>query len=316
MNVLVTGASSPLGEQVVLRLLKDSRVETILAVADKGRPFTLPKHPRVLQHQIRFGSQRQLHTLLFGPAVDAKIDVVIHTSQAESASQEGSAVHDHNVESLRALVGFAERHPSIRRLVLRSSGAVYQVQRDLPALISEEHPLNMAAGAPQWVRDRVEADFTACARMGISDLQIVVLRMAEILAVGCGSQIYDYLESSVCFRPIGFDPMLNFLTIEDAAMALHRAAHTDSQGVFNIPGIDTLPLTEVIDLWGRPSIALPETAIHWMYRLRRTLKGGQFRYGMNRRRFHYSGVLDGRRALNVLRYVPAHPIAWPNSNRN
>ena len=316
MNVLVTGASSPIGEQVVLRLLKDSRVELILAVGDKGRSFTLPKHPRIQQHQIRFGSQRQLHTLLFGPAIEAEVDVVIHTSQAESASQEGSAVHEHNVESLRALVGFAERHPTIRRLVLRSCGAVYQVQRDLPALISEEHPLNMASGAPQWVRDRVEADFTACARMGLSSLQIVVLRMAEILSIGCGSQMYDYLESSVCFRPIGFDPMLNLLTIEDAAMALHKAAHTDSQGVFNVPGIDTLPLTEVIALWGRPSIALPETGIHWMYRLRRVVKGGQFRYGMNRRRFHYSGVLDGRRAFNVLQYVPAHPISWTRTAIN
>ena len=100
---------------------------------------------------------------------------------------------------LRALVKFAERHPTIRRLVIRSCGAVYQVQRDLPALISEDHPLNMAAGAPQWVRDRVEADFTACARMGLSTLQVVVLRMAEILAAGCGSQMYDYLESSICF---------------------------------------------------------------------------------------------------------------------
>ena len=315
MNVLVTGASSPIGEQVVLRLLKDSRIRKIVAVAEKGTVSSLPEHPRLLHSQIKFRSRRQLHTLLFGLAIDEAVEVVVHTSQAESANKEGSAVHDHNVESLRALVGFAERHPTIRRLVLRSCGAVYQVQRDLPALISEDHPLNMSSGAPQWVRDRVEADVTACARMGLSTLQIVVLRMAEILAVGCGSQMLDYLESSICFRPIGFDPMLNFLTIEDAALALHKATHGDAQGVFNIPGIDTLPLIEVISLWGKPSVALPETGMHWMYRLRR-LRGGQFRYGMNRRRFHYSGVLDGRRAREVLRYVPAHPISWPISSIN
>ena len=34
---------------------------------------------------------------------------------------------------------------------------VYQVQRDLPALTSEEHPLNMNEASSQWVRDRVES---------------------------------------------------------------------------------------------------------------------------------------------------------------
>jgi hypothetical protein len=32
---------------------------------------------------------------------------------------------------------------------------------------------------------------------------------------------------------------------------------------------------------------------------------------MNRRRFHYSGVLDGRRARDVLGYVPSTGIDWP-----
>ena len=71
---------------------------------------------------------------------------------------------------------------------MRSCVEVYQVQRDLPALISEEHPLNMNEGAPQWVRDRVEADVTACTRMGLASFDILVLRMAEILAPGTGSQ--------------------------------------------------------------------------------------------------------------------------------
>ncbi len=316
MNVLVTGASSPLGEQVVLQLLKDSRVSHIVAVADKGMPISIPDNPRITHTQIKFKSQRQLHTLLFGIALDKRVQVVVHTSQAEQANREGESVHAHNVESLRALIKFAERHPTINRVVIRSSGAVYQVQRDLPALISEDHPLNMASGAPQWVRDRVEADFTACARMGLSTLQVVVLRMAEILAPGCGSQMYDYLDASVCLRPIGFDPMLNFLSLEDAAQAFQHAVHNREQGVFNIPGADTLPLTEVIAMWGKPSVAMTEFGIYWAYKVRQYLRGGQFRYGMNRRRFHYSGVLDGCRAMKVLRYVPSHSIDWPQRIAN
>ena len=131
MNVLVTGASSPIGEQAVLRLLNDSRVNHIVAVADKGKPVSVPENSRVTNTSINFKSQRQLHTLLFGLALEKNVHAVIHTSQAESASREGSSVHAHNVESLRALVKFAERHPTIRRLVIRSCAAVYQVQTPL-----------------------------------------------------------------------------------------------------------------------------------------------------------------------------------------
>ena len=310
-NILITGASNPLGEQLIQRLLADSRVGHIIAVADKGQPLTFPESDRLTAMDIDIRKQRQVHDLLFGPARAKNIDIMVHASQSTSATKEGASVHAHNVNALRGILDFAERHPTIKRLILRSGAEVYQVQRDLPSLIAEHHPLNMQSGAPQWIRDRVEADVTACSRMGLSTLQIVVLRMAEILSPGCGSQIFDYLQSPICFRPGGFDPMLNFLTLEDAASALQKAVHCPEQGVFNVPGADTLPLSVAIYKWGRLGIPAPETLITSLYRMRRRFRGGQFRYGMNRRRFHYSGILDGKRASEVLRYIPCHPVNWP-----
>lgn len=313
-NVLITGASSPIGEELVRRLLEDSRIGKIIAVLDpKGKSY-LKEHPRLTTVVVDISRQRRLHNLLFGIAKEQSITVVVHTSQTESANKEGVSVHAHNVEALRNILLFSERHPTINRLVIRSCSGVYQVQRDLPALIQEDHPLNMGEGAPQWVRDRVEADFTACTRMGLSNLSIIVLRMTEVLEENCGSQMHDYLRSSVCLRPIGFDPMLNFLTVEDAAAAFQKAVQSNAQGVFNIPGADILPLTEVIEQWGKRSFPLPEIGMHWAYRMRRYFRKGQFRYGMNRRRFHYSGILDGRRAVEVLRFFPSHPINWQKSS--
>jgi UDP-glucose 4-epimerase len=255
--------------------------------------------------------QRRVHDLLFGPAREAGIDTLVHTSKVHSAQREGAAVHAYNVESFRAILDFAERHPTIKRLVLCSGAEVYQVQRDLPSLIAEQHPLNMNEGAPQWIRDRVEADVMACTRMGLGSLKIAVLRMAEILAPGSGSQFYDYVQNPICLCPIGFDPMLNFLTQEDAASALQKAIHSKKQGVFNIPGTDTLPLYDAIAKWGRIAIPTPSFIALQFYRVRRILRRGDFRYGMNRRRFHFTGILDGRRASEILGYIPAYPINWP-----
>ncbi len=311
-HILVTGAASTLGEALIRSLLADSRVQHVLAVT--GRPveevcFDEPDRVTVIQVDLR--RSRRVHDMLFGPARDLGVDVVVHLAMHHGAFREGSGVHAYNVEATRSIIALSERHPTIRRLVVRSDAAVYQVQRDLPVLISEDHPLNMGGSAPQWVRDRVEADVTACTRMGLSPLQIVVLRMAEILAPGTGSQLFDYLESIVCLRPAGYDPMVNLLTLDDAVVALQKAIHSDAVGVFNVPGADTLPLSACIRKWGRIGVPIPGAWMTPLYRVRRRVTGHDFRYGMNRRRFHYSGVLDGTRAREVLGYVPSHPVDWP-----
>ena len=237
--------------------------------------------------------------------------MVVHTAMSRSAMAEGGGVHALNVESTRALLQLCERHPTIRRFVLKSYAEVYAVQHDLPVLIGEEHPMNLHPNAPQYVRDRVEADLHACVRMGLSPLQIVVLRCTEALSPGTGSQLFDYLESPVCLRPAGFDPMINVASLKDIVGAMHLAAVHTAQGVFNVPGYDTLPLSMAIRKWGRVGIALPSSWLTPLYRWRRRLRGHDFRYGMNRRRFHYSGVLDGRRAREVLGYVPQVGVDWP-----
>ncbi len=313
-GVLVTGADAPAGELLVRNLLADPAIGHVLAVGGRRPEEALPfSHAgRLTYLQVNLVRERQVHDLLFGPARDLGIDVVVHTATTRSAMEEGGHVHALNVDATRALLQLCERHPTIERFVLRSFAEVYVVQHDLPVLIAEDHPLNLAPGAPQFVRDRVEADLHACVRMGLSRLQIVVLRCAEALAPGTGSQLFDYLESPFCARPLGFDPMLNVSSLRDVVAALALAVRAPEQGVFNVPGWDTLPLSLAIRKWGRIGVALPSALLNPIYRARRRVYADHdFRYGMNRLRFHYSGVLDGRRARAVLRYTPSNPIAWP-----
>ena len=98
---------------------------------------------------------------------------------------------------------------------------------------------------------------------------------------------------------------------KDAVAALTAAIRSPEQGVFNIPGADTMPLSIAIQRWGRLGLPGIDSVLTPLYRLRRRLTGHDFRYGMNRRWFIYSGVLDGRRAREVLGYVPSHCIEWP-----
>lgn len=312
ISVLVTGATTPIGERLVRSLIADTRVEHVLAVglepAEQALPFSHGK--RLTYLRVDLGRERRIRELLFGPVRDLGIQVVVHLQQHRGARAGGRNIHAWNVDALRSILELADRHPTIRRLVLKSYAEVYKVSLDLPVLVTEDHPLNLGHDSPQYIRDRVEADLTACTRMGLSDCEIVVLRCAEALGPGTGSQLFDFLEAPIALRPAGFDPMVNVATIADIVVALEKATHGSGEGVFNIPGFDTLPLSEAIRKWGTPGIPVPGPLVKPLYDLRHWLRGTDFTYGINRRRMHYGLVLDGTRAKTVLDYVPSNPVDW------
>jgi UDP-glucose 4-epimerase len=313
ISVLVTGATTAIGERLVRSLVADTRIKHVLAVAEESEERALPfSHGKRLTYlSVDLARSRKVRELVFGPARDLGCEVVVHLDQARSVHAKGRRVHQRNVEALRSILSLADRHPTIRRVVVRSYAVVYKVAMHLPVYVTEEHPLNLDPRAPQYVRDRVEADLTACARMGLINAEIVVLRCAEALGPGTGSQLYDYLNASIALRPAGFDPMVNVATVADIVSAFEAATYGSGEGVFNIPGYDTLPFSAAFRKWGVTAIPAPGPAVEWMYRARNVVKGSEFDYGLNRHSMHFGLVLDGSRAREVLGYTPQHPVDWP-----
>lgn len=310
---LITGATTPIGLELIDLLVQAPDTEHIMAVGLEPLEKTALDTTcgPISYHQVDLTRHRRVRRLLFGPARELKITALAHLAQHRSALDAGKRVRAINVEATRGLLAMAEQHPTLRRFVLRSSAQVYSIDADQPHILGEDHPLNLSPQAPQWIRDRVEADLTVCTRVGMSQLEICVLRMAECLAPDTGSQLYDYLQSRVCFRPAGFDPMLNVTTVKDSALALSLALRSHARGIFNIPACDMMPLSEVIRRWGRKNIPVPGPVMQPLYALRARALGSQFRYDLNRWRFHFNGVLDGSRARHELGFTPRHPVHWP-----
>lgn len=310
----MTGATTPLGRSLVARLAETSGVEVVLA-SGVDPSFDAPTSgaARVIYARADLTRNREVRNLLFGTARALGIDTIIHASHHRRATDGGERIHALNVEATRDLLHLAERHASIVRFVLVSSAAVYMVRGKYPSVIDEDHPLELSPGAPQWVRDRVEADLVACTRMGMSPLGIAVLRFAECLAPACGSQLFDYLSSRVCFTPLGFDPMVNLISPGDFVTAAVAGASSKAQGIFNIPGKDTLPLSGLIARWGAVEVPIPGSALGPLYRWRAKLRHTDFRYDLNAWRFHFGSVLDGRRAAAILGYRPAVSTIWPGT---
>lgn len=308
MRALVTGATATLGAALVRALLDDDAVSGVLAVGRPGDPAPAP-HAKLAYRAIDLTRPRRVHDLVWGDARDLAMSVVIHGIQ-HRGSADGPRVHAQNVDATRELLLACTGHPTIKRFIYRSYAEVYGLRQTTSNLLDEEEPLDFDPAAPQWVRDRVEADMLVCAHLG-GPLSIAVLRCAEILAPGTGSQLWDYLQSRVCLRPLGFDPMLNVLSVEDAVAAFRCALHSKATGVFNIAGADTLPLSLAIEASARADIPLPGPLLSPLYHLRRKVAGFAFGYSINAKRFHFGGVVDGRRAREELAFMPQHSVSWP-----
>jgi UDP-glucose 4-epimerase len=306
-SVLITGATTPFGRELVAALLARPDTKSVLAVA-ADETWRGPADTRFRYLHCDLTRSRVLHDLVFGPTRHLGIQSVVHSAHHRSLRAHGGRTHALNVEATREILQLAERHPTIRRFVYVGSSEVYRIDPALPTLIGEDHPLEMSPEMPQRLRDRVEADFTVCARMGLSPLSIAVLRIAEIFAPESGSQLYDYLSSSVCYRPLGFNPMLNVISIGDAVRAAIVALDSEAQGVFNIPGADVLPLSAAIAAAGPLGIPVPGPMIGPLYTARALLRGHEFSWTLNRWRLRWGGVLDGVRARGVLDYSPMFPV--------
>lgn len=310
--VLVTGATAPIGRALVESLLDDPLVGRVLAVGMEppgacGLPLA---HEGLAYLQADLTRAREVRDLLYGPAKALGARVIVHAPLHRSSHDRGRRVHAMNVETTRALLHLAEHHPTLRRLVLRSHCEIYALRPDEPTVFGEDHPIDFSPAAPQWLRDRVEADLTVCARMGLSSLEIAVVRAAECVAPDVGSQLYDYLRSRVCLRPWGYDPIINAISVDDLVEALRLCVHARTQGVLNVAGADTMPLSAVIAAAGRIDVPLPGPLLSPLYGLRRLTRGTSFRYDLNAWRFHVSGVPDDRRAQHELGYLARWPIDW------
>lgn len=309
MRVMVTGATTPLGAAIVSELLSVNS-NFVLAVGHEPEARHVRPCGELEYHSIDLTRPRAVHDLLWGPVRDHAIEAVIHGAQHRRMADTGAWVHAQNVDATRELLLGAIDHPTIRRFVYRSFAEVYVLRHTTTELIDEETPLDFDPHAPQWLRDRIEADMFVSAHLA-TPLPIAILRCAEILAADTGSQLWDYLQSRVCMRPLGYDPMLNVLSLPDAGAAFAAAARSTEIGVFNIPGADTLPLSRAIAESVRIDLPVPGPLMAPLYGLRRRFAGFDFRYDVNLRRFHFGGVLDGSRARALLGYTPHRPVEWP-----
>lgn len=299
--VLVTGASRFFGGNVVARLAQDLDIERILAV-DSMTPS------RELQRRMGRAEfvRADIRNPLIRKVIDVnKVDTVVHAAALTHPPAGGgrAVMKDLNVLGAMQLFAVCQKSPTVRRVVVRSSSAVYGSSAKDPAKFTEE----MSARTPPrgaFARDMIEIEgFVRGLGRRRPDIAASILRFAPIVGPTLADRAVQYLRSPVTPTVLGRDARIQLLHEQDAIAALAHAALGAPGGAYNIAGDGALALSQAVRRAGRIELPVPFTVFRTLGRslmgpVMREFSGEQLDY------FYYGCGLDTTRMRTELGFVP------------
>jgi UDP-glucose 4-epimerase len=182
----------------------------------------------------------------------------------QAAPQESggrTSMKEHNVIGTMQLLAACQRAPGLRRLVVKSSSAVYGSSSRDPAMFTED------MGAKQSIRSGYAKDVLEVEGYvrGFSrrrpDVTVTLLRAANAVGPRVSTPLTHYFRLPVVPTVLGYDARLQLLHENDLLAALEHSALRGVHGTFNVAGDGVLMLSQAIRRLGKPSLKLPTFAV-------------------------------------------------------
>src|ERR671920_639935 len=166
-----------------------------------------------------------------------------------------------NVLGTMQLLAAAQSVPSVRRVVLESTTAVYGASSMDPALFDEAMtPNDLPSGG--YARDATEIEgYLRGFGRRRDDVSVTVLRFANLVGPRIDTVLTRYFALPVVPTVLGYDSRLQLLHEEDALAVLQRAVAHDLPGVFNVAADGVLLLSQAIRRAGRIPLPVPSPAV-------------------------------------------------------
>jgi UDP-glucose 4-epimerase len=297
-RILIAGIGTHWGTELALRLERDPDVEQVLGI-DTTPPLAELERTEFLEADIR---SPLLARLL--PSTGA--DTLVHTGILwyPEPGKPQRALHDINVIGTLQLLAACERTPSLQRVVLRGSAAIYGCEPTGPSFFTE----SMASDYPlrtRFQRDigELEGYFANFARRH-SGLTCCMLRYQPEIGPGLDAPLSRYLSLPIVPTQLGFDPRLQLLHAEDATGALLAATMNPIRGAVNVAPSGSISLSRALRLIDRPQLPIPHPLFGpAMARLGDRLGAGSL-YGDAVRLLRYGRGVDNARLRTELGYEP------------
>jgi UDP-glucose 4-epimerase len=255
--VLVTGVAGYWGSRVASRLIEGTG-NHILGL-DREMPVKEVRGLDFIKADVR-------NALLSDLLKAEEVDTVCHLAFVESG-RPSEAAFDLNVMGtvnlLRACAG-----AGVRKVILKSSTAVYGARPSNSAFLTEEHALR-GSKRTGTIRDLVEIEkFCNGLRWQEPELMLTILRFANIVGPTVDTPMTRFLRDPRMPTLLGFDPRMQIIHEEDVIEALVHAVNQYAPGVFNIAAEDVFPLNKLRGLAGKPPTSVLHPFAYWGLRSR------------------------------------------------
>ncbi len=250
--VLVTGVSGYWGGQVAARLVSQPSLHVI--GVDAEQPAEPVKGLDFIQSDIR-------NPLLLDLLRSERVDTVCHLTFVESTRLSESTFDTNVLGTMKVLSACIQA--GVRKVIIKSSTAVYGAHPTNPAFLTEDHPLQ-GSRRYGYTRDLVEIEaFCNGFRRQAPEMMLTVLRFANIIGPNADTPMTRFLKDVWAPVLLGFDPMMQVVHEDDVVGALVHAVLNDVPGVYNVAADKALPLSRLTALAGKFAIPVLHLWAYW-----------------------------------------------------
>jgi UDP-glucose 4-epimerase len=249
-RILIAGVSRHLGARLAQRLESDPDVEHIVGI-DMEEPEIDLERTEFVHADIR-------NPLIARTISDAEVDTLVHLSIIATPTRVGgrSAMKEINVIGSLQLFAACQKSPALRKVVMKSSTAVYGSSPKDPAMFTEDmRPRDVPRG---YAKDSVEVEeYARDFGRRRPDVTLSILRFANFMGSQIETPLTRYLSLPVVPTAIGYDPRIQFVHEDDAVEVLYRAIRDDHPGIVNVAGDGILLLSQAIRICGKLPLPVP-----------------------------------------------------------
>jgi UDP-glucose 4-epimerase len=248
-RVLITGISGQVAGRLARRLEQDPAVESVVGVGLEEPSVDLDR-----TEYVRADTRNPLTVRILEAT---RTDTVVHLNILAAPGGGGRLrMKEINVIGTMHLLGACQRVEGLRKVVMKSTTAVYGADPRDPAMFTEEMS---ARSEPRrgYTKDAVEIErYARSFARRRRDVAVTLLRFANVIGPEVETPLTRYLSLSVVPTAMGYDPRLQFLHEDDAVDYLVRAVRQDHPGVYNVAADGVVLLSQALRLIGKPSMPL------------------------------------------------------------
>ena len=251
--ILVTGVAGYWGARVAARLAEQPGFHVIGLDVEPPRD-TSCQDVDLIQADVR-------NPLLGELLASENVDTVCHLSFTDSARPSEASFEANVMGTMKVCAACAQA--GVRKVVLKSSTAVYGAHPDNSAFLTEEHSLR-GSQRYGYSRDMVQIEtFANGFRRQEPDIALTILRFPNVVGPRVDTPMTRFLSEPWTPVLLGFDPLMQVIHEDDVVEALVHSTVDGEQGVYNVAAEGVLPLSKIMALAGKIGLPVFHPFAYW-----------------------------------------------------